>query len=298
MSEVTPDIAAEVVAACQEGAEEAAGALNRSLDGEFTLQVGETTTYSAGTPDGFDGPGLAILLKFGEVGVTAILPEASGMLPDWYSNPDPTGESKLSTLAQELSMLLVPETLIADVFEATRVPDIREALSAAGLAEDAALVPLQLGKGDATSQMSLIWPLATPDALLPASAADDEVAAPPPPSEPKSTAAATASAKASKNAPQDFSGLPTYSRSLLNIKVSVHVVLATKKESISDVVEMAPGTIIKFDKSCDELLRLYVGDQEVAEGEAIKIGDMFGFRVNAMRMPKEHFMKVPPKNAG
>ncbi len=298
MSEVTPDIAAEVVAACQEGAEEAAGALNRSLDGEFTLQVGESTTYIAGTPDGFDGPGLAVLLKFGDVGVTAILPEASGMLPDWYSAPDPTGESKLSTLAQELSMLLVPETLMADVFEAAHVPNIREALAAAGLAEDAALVPLQLGKGDSTTQLSLIWPLATPDALLPAPVTEDEATAPPQPSEAKSTTATTSASNASKNVPQDFSSLPTYSRSLLNIKVPVHVVLASKKESINDVVEMAPGTIIKFDKSCDELLRLYVGEQEVAEGEAIKIGDMFGFRVNAMRMPKEHFMKVPPNNAG
>jgi len=309
MSEVTPDIAAEVVTACQAGAEEAASALSRSLDGEFSLLVGDATTYSAETPQDFDGPGLAILMKFGDVGVTAILPESSGMLPDWYANPDPTGESKLSTLAQELSMLLVPETLFADVFEAARVPVVSEALSSAGIADDAALVPLQISKGGATSQLSVIWPLATPDALLATSEAEEEAAAeatpavPPPTETEQPTPAAapiptTPKKSAPKNMPSDFSGLPSYSRSLLNIKVPVHVVLAAKKENVGDVVEIAHGSIIKFDKACDELLQLFVGDQAVAEGEAIKIGDKFGFRVSAMQMPEEHFLKVPPKSAG
>ena len=72
----------------------------------------------------------------------------------------------------------------------------------------------------------------------------------------------------------------------------VSVVLATKKESVQDVVELAPGTIIKFSKSCEESLHLYVGDQQVAEGEAVKVGDKFGFRVTAMTLPDEHFLKM------
>ena len=83
MSELTPEFAAEVVAACQAGAEEAAGALSRSLDAEFTLSVGEASSYRPDTaPEGFDGAGLAVLMKFGDVGVTALLPEASGLLPE------------------------------------------------------------------------------------------------------------------------------------------------------------------------------------------------------------------------
>ncbi len=293
MSEIIPDLAADVVSACQAGAEEASGALSRSLDGEFTLQVGEPTTYEAETPDGFDKAGLAILMKFGDVGVVAILPESSGLLPDWYANPDPTGVSKLSTLAQELSMLLVPETLMADVFEAAQVPVIGEALKAAGIADDAALVPLQISSGDTTSQMSVIWPLASPDALLPTAEADSEEESP---SEPENSQPEKANTPA--GSPQNFSELPDYSRSLLKIKVPVRVVLASRKESVQEVVELAMGSIIKFDKACDELLQLYVGDQEVAEGEAVKIGDKFGFRVSAMQMPHEHFMKVNRKSAG
>lgn len=90
----------------------------------------------------------------------------------------------------------------------------------------------------------------------------------------------------------DFSQLPAYSRSLLRIQVPVRVVLASRKESLKDIVELAPGTIIKFEKACDELLQLFVGDQPVAEGEAVKVGDKFGFRVLAMLLPEEHFLKV------
>jgi flagellar motor switch/type III secretory pathway protein FliN len=86
--------------------------------------------------------------------------------------------------------------------------------------------------------------------------------------------------------------LPSYSRSLLKINVPVRVVLAMKKESVHDVVELAPGTIVKFSKSCEEPLTLYVGDQLVAEGEAVKVGDKFGFRVTGMTLPDEHFLKV------
>jgi len=98
--------------------------------------------------------------------------------------------------------------------------------------------------------------------------------------------------------PLDFSSLPAYSRSLLKIQVPVRVILASRKESLKDIVELAPGTIIKFDKACDELLHLHVGDQPVAEGEAVKVGDKFGFRVLAMLMPEEHFLKVRRTKAG
>ena len=295
MSELTPEIAADVVAACQAGAEEAAGALGRSLDGEFTLSVGEASNYSAdAAPDGFDGAGLAVLLKFGDVGVAAVLPESSSMLPDWIATPDPTGESKLSALAQELSMLLVPETLVADDFQAAHVTQLSDALTAAKVADGASLVPLELKSGEQTAQLSLIWPLASPDELYSAAAEVESPVAEAPVAE----APAAEAASPVPSQPLDFSGLPAYSRSLLKIQVPVRVVLASRKESLKEIVELAPGTIIKFDKACDELLHLHVGDQPVAEGEAVKVGDKFGFRVLAMLMPEEHFLKVRRTKAG
>ncbi len=129
--ELTPSIAAEIAAACRAGATEAAAALGRALDGELTLSAGEPTAYAADSPpNGFDGPGLVVLLKFGGAGLAAVLPESSGLLPSWYGTPDPTGASKLSTLAQELSLLLVPESMVADEFAVARVENVGVALRA------------------------------------------------------------------------------------------------------------------------------------------------------------------------
>ena len=56
-------------------------------------------------------------------------------------------------------------------------------------------------------------------------------------------------------------------------------------EQESLVIGLAPGSIIKFDKGCEEMLRLLVGENAVAIGEAVKVGEKFGFRVTSMVMP-------------
>jgi flagellar motor switch/type III secretory pathway protein FliN len=228
------------------------------------------------------------------------------MLPPWYAKPDATGESKLATLAQELGMLLVPETLLADKFEARRVPSLQAALAAGGVAADAALVSLPLTSGATQGTLSLVWPLAE-SAKAYAVEATSPAATGSSPSAPQVTAAPVDVQKTASKHPaspsrpavaQSFEGLPDYSRSLLRITIPVSVHLAAKKETVQDVVEMVPGAIIKFDKGCDELLQMVIGGQLIAEGEAVKVGDKFGFRVSKMLMPREHFIPVRRPRAG
>ena len=304
MADLTPDIAADVLAACQAGAEEAAQALSRALDGEFTIAPGEAGTLSADEPpEGFDGPGLAVVFKFGDAGAMAVIPEASGLLPDWYGTPDATGVSKLSTLAQELSMLLFPETLMADEFKAAKVTAIGEALTRGEPGEDAAIVPLSLTSGEQQGTLSLVWPLGKVDDVLeaaePEEAKEEAASEAPTPSQAAPVASAPPSGAdlIAEHAAegQMFDRLPAYSRSLLRIKVPAVVNLATKKQPISKIVELGPGSIIKFEKSCDELLELSIGNCSIALGEAVKIGDKFGIRVNTIILPTERFKKVEPR---
>jgi flagellar motor switch protein FliN/FliY len=284
MSQLTASLADAVLAACRANAAEAAAALGRALDRELTLAVGEHAPYPAeGVPFGLEGAGLVVLLKVAGAGLAVVLPEDSGLLPQWYRGADASGASKLSKLAQELSLLVMPQTLLAEDFAAAAVEDLSEALARSGVAPDAVTATLQITSGETKAQLSLIWPLTAPDALLPAAANGDEgshqsymVGSLPP-----------ASLRA-----RDFSQLPSYSRSLLRIRVPVSVNLAAKKELVQEVVELVPGSIIKFEKGCDELLHMVVGGQTIAEGEAVKIGDKFGFRVTAMLMPDEHFIPV------
>lgn len=88
--------------------------------------------------------------------------------------------------------------------------------------------------------------------------------------------------------------LPSYSRSLLKIKVPATVILAAKRQPISKIVELGPGSIIMFEKSCEEMLELEVGGRKIAVGEAVKVGDKFGLRVSSMILPEEHFQRLDP----
>ena len=302
MSELNPELAGSLLEVCRDGAGETAEALTRALGGTFAVAVGEPSTFAAsGAAAELDGPGLALLFHVGAVGLAAVLPEASGLLPDWYKAPDATGTSKLATLAQELSMLVLPEALPVGDTKTSYVANLKASLVAAGVSDDATQVALQLTSGEKSGSLRLIWPLATPAALLaagggassaasaPTPAATAEAKPAPKPATPPKPAAAPRPAAASADKP-DFSRLPGYSRSLLKISVPVSVELASKKETLQEVIGLAPGSIIKFDKGCEEMLRLLVGENAVAVGEAVKVGEKFGFRVTSMVLPPEHFV--------
>jgi len=91
--------------------------------------------------------------------------------------------------------------------------------------------------------------------------------------------------------------LPIYGRSLLRIRVPVVVTLAEKRQPLGRIVELGPGSIIHFDKSCEEMLDLDVGGRPIATGEAVKVGDKFGLRINSIILPEERFVPVKPQSS-
>ncbi len=81
--------------------------------------------------------------------------------------------------------------------------------------------------------------------------------------------------------------LPPHARSLLKLKVPVVATLASKKEPISEIVRLVPGTIIHFAKSCNEVLELEVGNARLAVGEAVSVDDKYGLRITSMHLPNK-----------
>jgi flagellar motor switch/type III secretory pathway protein FliN len=76
--------------------------------------------------------------------------------------------------------------------------------------------------------------------------------------------------------------LPEYSRRLLQILVPVRVTLASQRKSIQEIIELGPGSIVKFDKTCDEPFDLCGGARPVAQGEVVKVGDKFGLKISGL----------------
>ncbi len=286
--------AAEVLAACQAGAEEASGALSRSLDGKFQLTPGEALPLSPSElPASATGAGLLVVLHLEGSAAIVAISAATGLLPGWYATPDATGVSKLTTLAQELGMLLLPEAQMPDDFSALAVPDLSAALIRAGLSAETEAVSLTLKNESAAGDALLVWPITNLAALAaPVSAAAAVVKAPP--AAPKPAAAASPQYEDLESA---LPRLPTYTRSLLKIKVPIVVTLATSKQPLSRIVELAPGSIIPFAKSCDDTLTLEVNNRAVAQGEAVKVGEKFGLRIKSIIMPPEKFSPLKGKHA-
>ncbi len=306
MPELTPDIVDEVLATCNGGVDEAAEALGRALDAEIGVSVGQPATVDLGAlPEDLSGPGLAVVLSVGSVGALLLLPESGGLVPEWCADPDPTGQSKLTTLAQELGMILLPEQFMPDDFKTARVKNLEGALRRGGVADGAGMVPLELSAEDKQGTARLIWPVAKPSAVLGSGTAKPpEEPKPEPKREPKPEPEAKPTATTPAPAPPKkmrqrtkMPDLPAYTRSLLKVRVPVVVTLANKRQPLGRIVELGPGSIIQFEKSCEEMLDMDVGDCHVASGEAVKVGDKFGLRITSMVLPKERFTAVKSKQA-
>lgn len=300
MSELTPELVEKMLPVCEENAGELAGALQRGIEAEVTVTIGEQATFDKDAPpEGFAGPGLMLMMQFGDEAMAAVLPETTGLTRDWMPEPDITGEGRINTLAQEMSMLVVPDTMMAGKFGASWVEDISKSLADGEVADEATLLPLLLTEaGSEPVQLSLIWPCAKPEQLLPEPKPEesepeaDEDAETEEAAEGAEDEAENSEDPPPRRIPGSMEELPPYARHLLRISVPVTVQLVTKKMPVQELLELGPGAMVTFDKACDDSLELTVGDNVIARGTTVKVGEHFGLEIEEMTMPEEHFWPV------
>lgn len=295
MGELTPDLAPQIHETATAGIGEAAQALSRTLDRTIELSVGEPATLDIQSPpEDTDNPGLAILMQAEEATAILLIPNIGGLIPDWCSYPDPTGVSKLQTLAQELSMLLLPEEQIfCDTFNTVVVERLADTFVQGNVENGAGLIPFEIKTDEIETRAWLAWPVGDPMTIV--SIADtgvepqvEEPEPEPQPAEPQQPAAQTAPAK-SINETHTVDNIHPYMRSVLRINLPVVVTLAAKRQTLGQIIEIGPGAIIHFDKSCEDMLELEIGGCSIARGEAVKVGDKFGLRITSVILPKERF---------
>ena len=286
MPEVLPQFAADVLAAAKVGIQEVGAALSRVFGTETQVTLGKQATLLSIAPQlDLDNVGLIVMLKTDRTTVVLTIPANRGIVPAWCAEPDLTGQAKLATLAQELGMNLLPEAWIAHDFSARWVADMAVALEQGGVPQDAVVIPLAVTQGgQSVGNIGILWPVKDPVGLFSAGPPEEKELI----GQPKRQAKPTL--------PLTSSDLPPYTRSLLRIKVPVVVTLAEKRQKLGRIVEIGPGSILQFDKSCDEMLNLEVGNQPIACGEAVKVGDKFGLRITAMVLPDERFSPVTGKD--
>lgn len=285
---------AVIAAACTQAQSDLAEALSRGLDCTVRVAVGQPAQWNTSSSQ-CTGGGLVFVLG-GQPAVLGVLCESTGLVPPWSIVPDATARSRLASLAQELLLLALPEGAVEESFAAGYVSDLHAALQRAAVGESATALPLQLsGDGGLVATLYLVWP--APQAHL---ALQEQV--------PSTAAAAAASATAVPDAQgtpstthvprpriRSIADLPAFTQSLLRIHLPVVVTLASRKQPVARILDLGPGSILQFDKSCDELLDVEVGGRCIARGEAVKVGDKFGIRIANFKPTGERFSTVRPK---
>lgn len=64
------------------------------------------------------------------------------------------------------------------------------------------------------------------------------------------------------------------------VPVSVIVQIAERRMALQQLRQIAPGTLLMFDKPCDSLLDVFVNNRLYCRGEAVKVGESFGIRIS------------------
>jgi len=227
-------------------------------------------------------PGTVCVFQCGTVAALMLVPAALG-LPDWYQTPNDSQKARLDTLAMEWGMNVIPPELEAERTVGFGVDDLR------ALVEDCRPVPelslIQLPVTDAAgtelSRLLLVWPVTQPrwEPL-------------PKPQEPAATILEPETVTAPPAAAVRQPNQPDPLARLRKLPVAVSVRLTERRINMAQLLAIAPGALITFDKSCDDLLDLYVNNSLYARGEAVKIGENFGLKINDVGIQHERKSKI------
>lgn len=248
----------------------------------FSLCFDDQVQWSIGEPltdeqreelETLDGPGFmaCFTLSSGEH-LLVILPD--DLLPEWYVNPDENQAPRLQNLAFEWSMCLVPEELQGEENTTRTLPNLKEALAEAQPSETFHFLPVTVNTESGEQKGQLYLAMTT--LQLPTEPERPE----PVVNEEEAEAVESHASETEVQNEQEFNDVINRVRRLMPLTVPVSVHLAHKRIELKQLMSIAPGTLIVFNKSCEDLLDLYVKDQLYARGEAVKIGEKFGLKIN------------------
>jgi len=253
---------------------------NQCFDVRCQLLPGDRTTVNlAELPELWRQPGLVVLFEQGNTGAAVLVPASCG-LPEWYRTPNDSQKSRLDTLAMEWSLNLWPEDHAVERSGSLVVPNLAEYLAASQPATDAVwqTLDVQDESEERLGTLALVWPLAERLWECPTAAAA--------PSAEESAAPTTGPvAPAMTRAPDPFARLR-------KLPVTISVRLAEKRISLSQLMALTPGALVTFSKPCDDLLDLYVNNSLYCRGEAVKIGESFGLKIDHVGVQVERKSKL------
>lgn len=271
-----------VISTCTANAAALAESLSQCFDLKYRIEIGESGMWVPGQIPGLiNGPGILALFQVESQGI-AVLVTDSLPLPEWYTHPNDSEKARLETLSMEWSMNLLPPEMEAEKFRSLVVANLGESLNQMAPQEWSATLELLVfdpgRKSDKpAAKLLVVWPLEQPNFEIP------ELSAPAP-----APHAAPPQQAPGASGPKPVDPLAR----LRHLPVQVSVRLAEKKIPVPQLLGITPGMLITFNKSCEDLLDLYVNNTRYCRGEAVKIGENFGLKINQVGIKEESSHRV------
>lgn len=76
--------------------------------------------------------------------------------------------------------------------------------------------------------------------------------------------------------------MPVDLKNILQIEIPLQVLLAQKNMSVDEILDLAPGSVIQFNKNYESPLHLLANGRYIGLGEAVKVNEKFGLQVKEM----------------
>lgn len=80
------------------------------------------------------------------------------------------------------------------------------------------------------------------------------------------------------------------------IEVAIIVRLGSRQMKLRDVLSIIPGSILELPKSADEELDLLVANKAIGSGDAVKVGENFGIRIQHIGDLRERIEAMGPSS--
>lgn len=85
--------------------------------------------------------------------------------------------------------------------------------------------------------------------------------------------------------------------SVMKLEAPIIVQLGARAMTVDEVMSLAPGAIIELPKNAEEELELLVNNKPIGSGNAVKVGENFGIRVNFIGDLKDRILALGAADA-
>lgn len=85
----------------------------------------------------------------------------------------------------------------------------------------------------------------------------------------------------------DSERVPTEFHTILKLTVPMIVQIGRRKLPLSEILNLSPGAIVELPKNADDELELLVNNKSVGHGNAVKVGENFGIRIQGITSARD-----------